>query len=186
MISKSYLYTLIFSIFFLVSCGDNALPKPKAMLRLEYPESSVERLVSEKFIFEYNSQAQVKKGKNFSVTLDYPLMKGSIFITYKEVKSNLEELLTDAQKLSYEHVVKADNITEQPFINRKDRVYGMFYEVSGDAASQAQFYVTDSTRNFVTGSLYFRAKPNYDSIYPAAIYLQKDIRRIMESLRWNE
>jgi len=98
----------------------------------------------------------------------------------------LEELLADAQKLSYEHVVKADNITEQPFVNEKDGVYGMFYEVLGDAASQAQFYVTDSTQHFVTGSLYFRAKPNYDSIYPAAIYLQKDIRKIMESLRWRE
>ena len=102
------------------------------------------------------------------------------------MNNNLEELLADAQKLSYEHVVKADNITEQPFINKKDRVFGMFYEVAGDAASQAQFYVTDSTQHFVTGSLYFRAKPNYDSIYPAAIYLQKDIRGIMESLRWNE
>ena len=113
-------------------------------------------------------------------------MKGSIFITYKEVNHNLEELLADAQKLSYEHVVKADNITEQPFINEKDKVYGMFYEVLGDAASQAQFYATDSTRHFLTGSLYFRVKPNYDSIYPAAIYLQKDIRRILESLRWKE
>ena len=183
--SKSYLHILIFSIF-LVSCGDNVLPKPKAMLRLEYPESSKEMLVSEKFKFEHNAQAQVKKNNNFSVTLDYPFMKGSIFITYKEVNNNLDELLVDAQKLSYEHVVKADNITEQPFINKKDRVFGMFYEVAGDAASQAQFYVTDSTQHFVTGSLYFRAKPNYDSIYPAAIYLQKDIRGIMESLRWNE
>ena len=183
--SKSYLHILIFSIF-LVSCGDNVLPKPKAMLRLEYPESSKEMLVSVKFKFEHNAQAQVKKNNNFSVTLDYPFMKGSIFITYKEVNNNLEELLADAQKLSYEHVVKADNITEQPFINKKDRVFGMFYEVAGDAASQAQFYVTDSTQHFVTGSLYFRAKPNYDSIYPAAIYLQKDIRGIMESLRWNE
>jgi len=183
--SKSYLHILIFSIF-LVSCGDDVLPKPKAMLRLEYPETSVDRLVSDNFQFEHNSQAQVKKNKNFSVTLDYPLMKGSIFITYKEVNNNLEELLADAQKLSYEHVVRADNIAEQPFINKKDRVYGMFYEVSGDAASQAQFYVTDSTHHFMTGSLYFRAKPNYDSIYPAAVYLQKDIRRIMESLKWNE
>ena len=182
---KSYLIVLIV-ITFLVSCGDNVLPKPKAMLRLEYPESPLENLVTEKFEFEHNSQAIIKKNKNFSVTLDYPLMKGSIFITYKEVDNNLEELLADAQKLSYEHVVKADNITEQPFVNEKDGVYGMFYEVLGDAASQAQFYVTDSTQHFVTGSLYFRAKPNYDSIYPAAIYLQKDIRKIMESLRWRE
>ncbi len=183
--TKSYLIILIFFTF-LISCADDVLPKPKAMLRLEYPESTLENLVTEKFQFEHNSQAQIKKNKNFSVTLEYPLMKGTIFITYKEVNNNLEKLLADAQKLSYEHVVKADNITEQLFINEKDRVYGMYYEVLGDAASQAQFYATDSTQHFVTGSLYFRAKPNYDSIYPAAIYLQKDIRTIMESLRWKE
>lgn len=182
---KLYLFTLIFSIL-LISCGNDPLPKPKAMLRLEYPDSPVEMLVTEKFQFEHNSQAKIKKNKNSSVTLEYPLMKGSIFITYREVSNNLVELLADAQKLSYEHVVKADNITEQPFINEKDGVYGMFYEVLGDAASQAQFYVTDSTQHFVTGSLYFKVKPNYDSIYPAAIYLQKDIRIIMESLQWNE
>ena len=107
---------------------------------------------------------------------DYPSMKGSIFITYKSVEGNLNELLSDAQKLSYEHVVKADNILEQPYINPESRVYGMFYEVEGDAASQSQFYLTDSTRHFVTGSLYFYAKPNYDSILPAAVYL--------ESLTW--
>lgn len=180
---KLYLLFFIFAAI-IVSCNEDYIPKPKAMLRLEYPSSRTETLVTEKFQFEYNEMAQITKNKNFAVTLDYPLMKGSIFITYKEVDNDLEELLTDAQKLSYEHVVKADNITEQPFINEKDHVYGMFYEVLGDAASQAQFYVTDSTNHFVTGSLYFRAKPNYDSIYPAAIYLQKDIRRIMETMRW--
>jgi gliding motility-associated lipoprotein GldD len=60
----------------------------------------------------------------------------------------------------------------------------MFYEVGGNAASQSQFYVTDSINHFITGSLYFYAKPNYDSILPAANYLQKDIKRIMESLEW--
>ena len=73
---------------------------------------------------------------------------------------------------------------KKAFINAEKKVYGMFYEVSGNAASQSQFYVTDSINHFVTGSLYFYAKPNYDSILPAAIYLQNDIRKIMESLEW--
>ena len=60
----------------------------------------------------------------------------------------------------------------------------MFYEVDGNAASQSQFYITDSTRHFITGSIYFRVRPNYDSIYPAAMYLKKDIRRIMETAYW--
>jgi gliding motility-associated lipoprotein GldD len=134
--------------------------------------------------FEYNQMAAPEFQGNCNLVLDYRDMKGSIYLTYKPVEGNIRELLADAQKLSYEHVVKADNILEQPYVNAEDRIYGMFYEVKGDAASQSQFYVTDSVRHFVTGSLYFYAKPNYDSILPAAVYMQRDIRRIMESLRW--
>jgi gliding motility-associated lipoprotein GldD len=60
----------------------------------------------------------------------------------------------------------------------------MQYIVGGNAASQSQFYLTDSTQHFITGSLYFYARPNFDSILPAANYLEKDIKRIMESLEW--
>lgn len=169
----------------LISCKEEVLPKPRAMLRLEYPQGDRNILELDcPFVFEYNRIAELEAKQNCDLILDYKDMKGSIFISYKPVEGNLEALLTDAQRLSYEHVVKADNILEQPFVNPDDEVYGMFYEVKGDAASQAQFYVTDSTEHFVTGSLYFYAKPNYDSILPAAVYLQRDIRNIMESLKW--
>jgi len=172
--------------FVLISCKYEVLPKPNAMLRLEYPETSYGHLSTEKLSFELNDLAKVKTKDNSSITLDYPMMKGSIFITYKKVEGNLRELMLDAEKLTYEHVVKADQIAPKEYINTENEVYGMFYEVTGNAASQSQFYVTDSTNHFVTGSLYFYAKPNYDSIYPAAIYLQKDIRRIMETLKWRD
>lgn len=169
----------------LISCKDEVLPKPKAMLRLDYESGKNQKYQADNYAFELSSKAVAKSDKQ-SLTLDYPEMKGSIFITYKPVDDNLQSLLSDAQKLSYEHVVKADNIVEQPFVNEEDRVYGMYYEVRGNAASQSQFYVTDSTEHFLTGSLYFYAKPNYDSIYPAAVYLQRDIRHIMETLKWEE
>jgi gliding motility-associated lipoprotein GldD len=169
----------------LISCRGETLPKPKAMLRLEFPRGQYEEFNENcAFAFSKNELSKIRKKQNCALEIDYPIMKGSIYLTYKPVENNLNKLLTDAQRLSYEHVVKADNIVEQPFVNSEDRVYGMFYEVTGNAASQSQFYVTDSTNHFVTGSLYFYAKPNYDSIYPAAIYLQQDIRRIMESLEW--
>lgn len=169
----------------LVACGEDPLPKPRAMLRLDYPPQAY-RLYQNgcPFEFEYSQLARLEANGNCNMVLQYPAMKGSIFLTYKPVEGNLKELLSDAQKLAYEHVIKADAIPEQEFVNAEGRVYGMFYEVTGDAASQSQFYVTDSTRHFVTGSLYFYAKPNYDSILPAAVYLQHDIRRIMESLSW--
>ncbi|MGI9547992.1 MAG: gliding motility lipoprotein GldD [Flavobacteriaceae bacterium] len=180
----SYPFIWFLTGLILISCKEEVLPKPKAALRLEYDAGDEVKFKSENFEFQLNSLAQVEYGDDSSLTLNYPQMKGTIFITYKRVSNNLERLLTDAQKLSYEHVVKADNIVEQPFVNEQDRAYGMYYEVMGNAASQAQFYVTDSIDHFVTGSLYFYAKPNYDSIYPAAVYLQKDMRDIMESLRW--
>ncbi|WP_224484100.1 gliding motility lipoprotein GldD [Robertkochia aurantiaca] len=183
---RNSLFILI-SLFLVASCREEPTPKPKGLLRLEYESASYESLdIDCPYRFEKNSRAQVDGQRDCSLVLQYPAMNASIFITYKEVDNNLNALLNDAQKLTYEHVVKADNITEQPFINEDDRVYGMFYELRGDAASQSQFYVTDSTRHFLTGSLYFNSKPNYDSVFPAAIYLENDIRKIMESLRWQE
>lgn len=177
---------LLVSCMSILGCKEDVLPKPKAELRLEYSKPELGELETDNFSFKYNDRARLKNKRSGSLTLAYPEMKAEIFINYKEVKDNIEKLLSDAQKLSYEHSVKADGISEQPFFNEGNRVYGMFYEVSGNAASQAQFYVTDSTRHFVTGSLYFFSKPNYDSIYPAAAYLQNDIRGIMETLSWKD
>ncbi|PQJ16411.1 gliding motility lipoprotein GldD [Aureicoccus marinus] len=180
------LFVLIFILFF--ECEDSLVPKPKAQLRLDFPEAkyvSSENTACD-YTMDVNLMSIIKQGEDCSIVVEYPQLKGSIYLTYKKVEDNLETLLIDAQKLSYEHVVKADQISEQPFINDKDKVYGMFYEVSGNAASQSQFYVTDSTDHFLAGSLYFYAKPNYDSIMPAAVYLQKDIRHLMESLKWKK
>ena len=113
-------------------------------------------------------------------------MNASIYIDYKPITNNLNYLLADAQKLTYNHTIKAESIIEQPFINPTDKVYGMFYNVTGDAATNIQFYATDSVENFIVGTLYFYAKPNYDSIYPATKYVEKDMIRIMESIQWKK
>jgi gliding motility-associated lipoprotein GldD len=86
-------------------------------------------------------------------------MKATIYLTYKPVNNNINVLLRDAQKLTYEHVIKADDILEQPYLNPAKKVYGMFYQVDGNAATNLQFYATDSTKHFVTGSVYFMQSP---------------------------
>lgn len=176
----------IFCSCFLLACQDRSLPKPKALLRLEYPDTGQVPFETDHFSFSRNTLSKIKNNDGSSLTLDYPAMNASIFITYKKVGDDLNKLLSDAQRLSYEHVVKADGIYEERVENEAHRVYGMYYEVQGNAASQSQFYLTDSTGHFVTGSLYFYATPNYDSILPAAVYLQNDIRGIIQSLRWKE
>lgn len=180
-----------FICFFLVllfaNCKDAVLPKPKAVLQLEYPQAQYKTITTCcAYTFDINTLATLKENNDSSLAVNYPLMKASIYLTYKKIEGNIRSLLIDAQKLTYEHVIKADRISPKEYINLQEKVYGMFYEVSGNAASQSQFYVTDSTNHFVTGSLYFYAKPNYDSLLPAAVYLQNDMKRIVESLRWKK
>ncbi|HLV69874.1 MAG TPA: gliding motility lipoprotein GldD [Xanthomarina sp.] len=187
---------LLFGILFIcLSCGQDPVPKPQGYLRLEFPEPTYQELYKNlPFTIEKNELASHVETKSISgptdsygVTLQYPSLKGSIYLTYKNIGNNPDNLmafLRDAQKFTQEHTRKADEIIEQPYENRARKVYGMLYEVGGNAASQSQFYVTDSINHFLTGSLYFYAKPNYDSIYPAAKYLEKDIKHIMETVTW--
>ena len=176
---------LFFMTLGVISCKEETIPKPSSQLRLEYPEGEYSALeVNSNYTFGVNNLAQIKSKDEKSLELHYPKMKATVYLTYKPVLNNINNLLRDAQKLTYEHVIKADDILEQPFLNPVNKVYGMFYEVGGDAATNVQFYVTDSTKHFVTGSLYFYAKPNYDSILPAASYIKNDIKRIMETFEW--
>ena len=185
---------VIFSCLF--SCGNDPISKPNGYLRLEYPEPIYTEESIEGIPFSFDRNLLAKKittqqlradTKSYGITLEYPELKGTIYLTYKDVENSQEHLtnfLRDAQNFTQKHTIKADEITEQVYSNKEHKVYGMFYEVGGNAASQSQFYVTDSINHFLTGSLYFYAKPNYDSILPAAYYLKNDIKNIMETVRW--
>ncbi|MFC7775125.1 gliding motility lipoprotein GldD [Flavobacterium sp. GCM10027622] len=184
-----YLSLLLFASISIavISCKDDVLPKPKAYLSLEYPKPNYKAFDQNcGYTFEYNTLGKVVDQGNCNFHIDYPKLKATVYLTYKPVNQNIDKLLRDAQKLTYEHVIKADGIVEQPYANKEKRAYGMFYEVGGNAASQSQFYLTDSTKHFLVGSVYFYAKPNFDSVLPAAAYIKNDLRILMESLKWKK
>lgn len=186
MLKKITAITLLF-IFFctVIGCKKDVLPKPSSYLRLDYPEAEYVTLKGHcPFEFDMNSKAIIKEDKDCGYSITYPKMKATIYLTYKPVNNNINKLLRDAQKLTYEHVIKADDILEQPYLNPDKKVYGMFYQVDGNAATNSQFYATDSIKHFVTGSVYFYAKPNFDSIMPAASYIKNDMQRLMETIKW--
>lgn len=179
----------IFTLFLLIaySCQERVVVKPAAELRLEYPAAAyVQAEFNCDYSFSMNRIAQLTAQPNCWVNINYPQINATVFMTYRPVKSNLDSLLFDAQKLTYDHTIKAEQILEQPRIDPLNRVYGMLYMIDGDAATQSQFYVTDSIDHFVTGSVYFNAKPNFDSIWPAVNYLREDVRRIMETISWKD
>lgn len=186
---------LLLTIVLSISCDNDPLPKPKAFLRLDYPKPKYKEVKTNlPFTFEKNSLADnigviksSKDKKTLGLEVVYPSIKGTIYLTYKKIDSDsLQLFINNAQSITQAHAKKADAITKQSFANFEQSVYGMFYEVDGNVASQAQFYLTDSINHFLTGSLYFYVKPNYDSILPAADYLKKDIQHIMETLKWEQ
>ncbi len=178
------LYILVAT--FLLSCGEEVVVKPAAKLRLEYAVPEYE-ITAEDCPFEFakNENARLVRKTGCDVNIHYPKMQATLYLTYQKVEqNNLNDLLKDSQKLTYDHTIKANEILEQPRVDTVNKVFGMFYMINGDAATQSQFYVTDSLNHFVNGSLYFESKPNFDSIYPAVVYLRDDIRRIMETIEW--
>lgn len=182
-----FLIIVLFSLL-LNSCAEEVVVKPASKLSLEYPLPVYSKLQMDcPFSFAKNDVAFIDLKKNCGINIKYPKMKATVYLTYQQIKEgNLNALLLDAQKLTYDHTIKANEIFEQPRVDSINNVYGMFYIINGDAATQSQFYVTDSLNHFVTGSLYFEIKPNFDSIYPAVVYLRDDIRRIMETISWEE
>lgn len=180
---KQLLFLFLFIL--LSSCKDDVLPKPKAYLNLSYPENKYKRAEQLKpYAFDVSTYAEMNILKNYWAKIEYPTLKASLSLTYRPVDKNLKELLLESEKLVFKHTVKAEQIVTQNFVNDHKKVFGTLYEISGNAASQIQFHVTDSTSHFIKGALYFYTKPNYDSILPAVAYIKKDIIRLIESLEW--
>lgn len=179
---------VVFLALIVIGCNDEVTIKPNSKLRLEYPAPDYESVERElPYSFKKNKMASLVSKRNGGINLKYSKMKATIYLTYQKVnnKQSIDSLLYDAQKLTYDHTVKAESILEQPRVDSINDVYGMFYMINGNAATHSQFYVTDSINHFVTGSLYFDIKPNYDSLYPAIVYLRNDVRTLMETIEWN-
>jgi len=167
------------------SCKEDTLPKPKAFLRLEYPSSNYQLTQTVPYQFETSKKATILVNNKYWMKIKYPKLNASIDITYRPVKNNILELLLEAEKLTTKHAVKADAIYGEVFEDNINKVYGKLNNVTGNAASPLQFHVTDSVHHFITGAIYFNTQPNYDSIYPAIKYLEKDLIHLMSTTRFS-
>jgi len=176
------------AVLLLAAChNDRAVPKPEAYLRLEYPPHAYEKFrASFPFTFEKSRYARYEHTSDTTFNLYYPSMKARFYFTYSPVKNNLQQLLIDAEKLTYKHAVKADDFIYEDYTDPQHKIFARINYVTGNAASPLQFQITDSTRHFITGSLYFHAVPNYDSIRPPLEYLKKDVKHMVETWRWSE
>lgn len=184
-VSKCNWSFLLSLMALMTACDSVQQPKPKAQLRLEYPEPNYKQVPDVyRFDFEYNDLVQLKRIAKKAPDLYYPKMKATLYLSYVELENNIDSLLNDAYQLPGKHMIKAEEIPERVFIAPEKRVYGTLFTVVGNAASQLQFFLTDSIDHFLMGSLYFYSRPNYDSIMPAAKYVERDVMHLMETLSW--
>ncbi len=174
-----------------LSCS-NTMPKPRGYFRIDLPEKEYATFSHDGFpcTFDYAenvAKVDLKGAEQDSAWLDvvYPQFNAKIYCTYRTLHGNFQMLSEDARRLVYKpHTVKADAITEQMYLNDERRVYGVLYELKGNTASNVQFVMSDSTRHFLRGALYFNANPNKDSIAPVVDFIREDIVRLVESLEW--
>jgi gliding motility-associated lipoprotein GldD len=178
------------------SCGDDdentIAPKPRAFYRLSFPEKKYKIYDSVcPFRFELPVYSHVDNDEHSGaepcwLNLNFPSMNAIVHLSYKQVNNNLNNYLEDTYTLASKHQIKASGIEEMVIKKDAKKVYGLVYEIGGNAASSIQFFLTDSTKHFVRGALYFNAVPNTDSIKPSLEYIREDIYKMIETFEWKD
>jgi gliding motility-associated lipoprotein GldD len=184
------LMVLMLTLIGMGSCRQHHTPKPRGYFRINLPEKEYATFEEEyPYVFEYPNYATIipdtsANAEKYWLNISFKELNGQIHVSYKAVNNNFNQLMEDSRKLAYKHTIKADAINERMFYDEINNVTGVLYEIKGNAASPMQFYATDSLHHFIRGSLYFNAIPNQDSIAPVVNFIQDDVIRLMESLRW--
>jgi gliding motility-associated lipoprotein GldD len=180
----------LLSAILLFACDRNYTPKPSGYIKVHYPEKSY-RLFDEDgpYSFEYPVysiviQDQKKNSEPYWYNIFYPEYNSTIHLSYKQIDNNVNDFIEDSRILVYKHTSRSEGIDEMPFTDTENRRYGIMYSLKGNVASSVQFFVTDSTKHFLRGSLYFNTSPNRDSLNPIINFVREDIEHLIESIEW--
>ncbi len=188
---------LLFIAAFFVACETDNTPRPNGYPKINYPESKNKVNYNDAdcpYTFMLPDYYRIDKNITFfNQVPDDPCwmnlvcedLNATIYFSYKQLQENItvQKMIEDAYKLTYKHSSRADFIEPQEIENQYG-VKGLIYFVGGDAASNFQFFVTDTTTNFVRGALYFNSPPNADSLKPVIQFMVNDIEGMLETWQW--
>lgn len=179
----------------LISCNSDYNPKRRGYFKIDLPQHRYHTFDQPGFpyTFEYPVYANVVQDSTFFdqsaenpywINIDFPRFDAKIYISYKDIgRNSFEKLRDDAFKMTFKHTSKASSIDQTP-IQTPNGVGGIFFNVGGNAATAHQFFVTDTTRHFLRGALYFDSSPNEDSLKPVNDFLQEDMSHLINTFRW--
>lgn len=198
----------------IMGCNSTYLPKPTGYFRIALPEKSYKVFDQPgyPYKFEYPAYATVTQDSNYFgevtenpwwININFPSLNGRIYISYNiiggktlyKVKqpngkyadsaaiNTFANLLDGSYKLTYKHSSKASSI-EDSLLQTSNGIHGIFFKIGGNAATANQFLLTDTTKNFLRGALYFDTTPNEDSLKPVNQFLQEDMLHLIKTFEW--
>ncbi len=184
---------LMITALFINGCQSHYTPKPRGYFRITLPKHEYKLFDTVfPYTFEYPKYVKItpdpySPNEKYWINMDYPQFHATIHISYKVVHNNLIKYLKDARKMVVKHIPKANAINDSLIINPAHNIYGMVYDIEGNGvASPYQFIITDSSKNFLRGSLYFNLPPNNDSLSPVIEFIKEDIRHFLKTFSWKK
>ncbi|MES2800764.1 MAG: hypothetical protein V4638_12160 [Bacteroidota bacterium] len=187
---------IVVILLVLTSCGDEKMnPKPPTYLRMDLPingksidvvtQCGPKFQMSEFFTIEKTNKVEGNGACSFDI--DLGKLNGKIYCFYYQLSTTdtLSKFINFANDKVDDHKVKATTINDFKILRPESKVFGTFFELEGDVATNFQFYLTDSSRHFFRAELLLNARPNYDSLKPTLDYIKKDLEKIYTSFRWN-
>jgi gliding motility-associated lipoprotein GldD len=198
----------------LTSCNSSYVSKKRGYFKIDLPERKYVIFEKEGFpyTFEYPVYAQIIQDSTYFdntpenpywINIDFPQFNGRIFLSYKiiggkavyKVKdangvykdsvgiNTFDKMVNDAYNLTNKNDAVSTSIQDS-LIHTPNGVTGIFFKVGGNAATAKQFFLSDTTKNFIRGALYFDVTPNADSLKPVEDFLQKDMDHIINTFKW--
>lgn len=205
---------LLPTCLFLFSCNSTYTSEKKGYYKIDFPERSYLRFEKPDFpyTFEYPAYANVIKDSTYFdsnpenpywINIDFPRFGGRIFLSYKIIGGKaiykikqangtyrdsaginaFDNMVNDAFNLTNKNQAITTAIKDS-LMHTPNGVSGVFFKVGGNAATARQFFLSDTTKNFIRGALYFDVTPNADSLKPVQDFLQEDIAHMINTFRW--
>jgi gliding motility-associated lipoprotein GldD len=202
------------SCFFFLACNSPYSSKKSGYFKIELPAHTYQSFDKPGFpyAFEYPAYAQIIQDStyfdstpenNYWVNVDFPDLSARIFLSYKIIGglapykirladgsykdssgiNEFDRMVNDAFNLTNKNEAMSSSIKDS-LIFTPHHISGVFFRVGGNAATAKQFFLSDSTRHFLRGALYFDATPNADSLRPVQDFLQTDIDHLINTFHW--
>jgi gliding motility-associated lipoprotein GldD len=179
----------------ITSCDDDDdklfSPKPRGYFRIDFPTKNYRMFDSVcPYRFEIPTYARITQDRHKGaepcwINIEFPQFKATVHLSYKAINdTSLNQYLEDSREFAIKHQIKATGLDESVVIRDSAKVYGLVYDIAGNTASSVQFYLTDSTKHFLRGALYFNTITNIDSLKIVIDFIRKDILHMVQTCEW--